>query len=212
MADESKKRSNFWMVIAYPESSNEDWKKRLGSLHIKAIVSPLHSPDPDPEYEEEKKQHWHVMFMYDSLKSRNQAKDDFDYVFGKGYTSHRIDIPRSKSGMLKYYCHLQNPEKEKLDPADVLTFGGVDYLEEISDARNDFYTLLDMTEFIHTNHVKSFMKFVMYCQYNNLEWARISMMKSSLYIKAIIESERNWEKDNAETITATTTSREINNQ
>lgn len=212
MAGESAKRSNFWMVIAYPESANKDWQSRLGSLHIKAVVSPLHSPDPDPEYEEERKQHYHVMFIYDSLKSKNQAKEDFDFVFGKGYTSHRIDIPRSKVGMLQYYCHLKNPEKEKLDPADVITFGGVDYLEEISDAKSDFYSLLDMTEYIHQNHITSFMRFVMFCQFNNLEWARIAMMRSSLYVKSIIESERNWDKDNLQEGTATTTSRAINNQ
>lgn len=192
------KRSNYWISIVYPESSPNDWQRRLESLHIQAIISPLHSPDPDPETLYEKKEHYHVMFMYDSLKSYGQAIEDFEDVFENGFTRYML-IPRSKVGQLKYFCHLKNPGKEKLDPADVITFGGVDYLEEISDEGGALYiTLGEITEFIHNNHIKSFIKFALWCQYNNLEWSRILSSRSTLYIKAIIDSERNWNRDNLE--------------
>ena len=65
----SKNRSNYWCAIVYPESSPKDWKKRLDREHIKAIVSPLHSPDDDPDTLLEKKDHYHVMLIFDSVKS-----------------------------------------------------------------------------------------------------------------------------------------------
>lgn len=191
------KRSNYWCCIVYPDNCPEDWKKRLSSLHVKAIVSPVHSPDPDPETEQEKKRHYHVMFLYDSVKSYLQALEDFANVFDAGFTRY-IVRPQTKVGMLKYFCHLSDPDKERLDPADVLCFGGVDYLEEISDDRSTFLTLMDMVDWIHNNHCCSFVKFLKYCQYNNLEWARIASTRSAGFISNVITSERNWYKDTEE--------------
>ena len=192
--DPSSIRSNFWCGILYPDSAPNDWLVRIDRLHIKAVVSPLHSPDPDPDTGYEKKQHYHIMFLYDSLKSFSQAQEDFLSIGAINY----IVVPKSRPAMLKYFCHLDNPSKEKLNPSDVRTFGGVDYLEQIADAGNDFLALLDMTHYIHTHDIKSFMSFMLFCECNNLEWARIASTRSTLYIKAVIESQRNWQRDHME--------------
>lgn len=186
------KRSNYWCGLVYPDSAPKDWLARLDKLHIKAVVSPLHSPDPDPDTEFEKKSHYHVMIMYDSVKTINQAREDFSSFGAINY----IIIPSSKIGMLKYFCHLKNPSKEKLNPADVLCFGGVDYLEEIADDGSSiYYMLMDMTRHIHLNHVCSFIGFILWCEVNKPDWARVAATKSSLYIKAVISSERNFVDD-----------------
>lgn len=220
MEEKSSTRSNYWCGIFYPsEASGLYWKTNLEALHIKAIVSPLHKPDPDPETHYEKKEHYHVMFMYDSLKSYKQVKLDFWAAFGEYCTEYLVPA-RSKIGMLKYFCHMNNPGKEKLDPADVTCFGGADYLEEIADDGTALYiTLMEITEWIHSNHCCSFVKFLLWCQFNNLEWYRIASTRSSIFVKAVIDSERNWFKDieteindESKNSTATTTSREINNQ
>lgn len=217
--DPSMSQRNYnWCVIAYLESIPLDWQKRLNSLHIKAVVSPLHSPDPDPDYGIEKKKHYHVMFMYDSLKSRRQAFDDFVSVFGDGFTQSHIEAPASVSGMLRYFCHINEPGKEKLNVSDVITFGGVEYLDAITEEKNIYFTLMDITNWIHEHHCKSFVGFILYCQYNNLEWARIASTRATLFVKSLIESERNYYKDilpdEYEKGTATTTAVQsiINNQ
>ena len=108
------RRSNAWCAIFYLENHYplDFYLKRLDNLHIKVIISPLHSPDPDPETDIEKKQHYHVMFLYDSLKSKKQASDDFRFCFGNSCTNY-IVAPSSIPAMLRYFCHLNNPSKER---------------------------------------------------------------------------------------------------
>lgn len=192
------RRSLSWCCIFYPDPYPLDfYLKRVESLHVKAIVSPLHHPDPVPEEDIEGKEHYHIMFLYDSLKSKKQASNDFEFCFGSSCTKYIIS-PSSTPAMLRYFCHLNSPTKERLDTNEVLCFGGAVYQDLIDDKETLYFTLLDITEWVHKNHCCSFMKFMMYASYNNVEWARIACTRATIFVKSIIEAEKNFSKDTLE--------------
>lgn len=41
-------RSRIFATVVYPESAPEDWRERLESTHVAAMVSPLHCRDTLP--------------------------------------------------------------------------------------------------------------------------------------------------------------------
>ena len=57
-----------------------------------------------------KKPHYHVMIMYDSVKTIEQAREVLSAIGGVG-----VEIVNSVRGYARYLCHLDNPEKYQYD-------------------------------------------------------------------------------------------------
>ena len=68
----------------YPESAPEDWREKLTAQFVPAFISPLHDSDLNPTGEQ-KKAHYHVIIMFDSVKTVEQAKEIFALIGGVGY-------------------------------------------------------------------------------------------------------------------------------
>lgn len=135
----SETRSRYWATIVYPESADSAWLSVLQGIGIQAVVSPLHDRDVY-EYTDEKKgfrkgdlkkPHYHVVFIFDSLKSSSQVKEITDRIKSVG----QLKV-LSISGTIRYLTHKDCKDKAQYDEKDVLPIGGVD-VEKYSKSENE---------------------------------------------------------------------------
>lgn len=139
-------RNLYFATIVYPESAPADWIDRLEGQHIKALISPLHNKDIDKEGNP-KKEHYHVILIFESLKSKKQAKEITDEIGGVG------TIPiHSLGAYSRYLCHMDDPEKAQYAIEDVKEIGGADYKEccrqNEDKEREEVENLIELSELI----------------------------------------------------------------
>ena len=184
MARSPTTRNRNYCSILYPEDE-PNWESKLRNLHITACVSPLHTGEKEDG--SELKPHYHVVLMYDSVKTIEQAKEDF-VSFG---ALDRCESIRAIRSYLRYLCHLdENPkEKEHYDPYLVHVFGDFDYIAAINSTEDDLNILGDITCYVHDYHITSFIDFQYFNWSHNMDWFRIIARNATMYVKEIIKSE-----------------------
>lgn len=178
-------RTRNFTTIVYPESAPSDWIEQLESLFIPALISPLHDSDVNPTGEQ-KKPHYHVILMFDNVKTLAQAKEICESFGGVG-----CEKVNSLRGVARYLCHLDNPDKFRYDEKDIRQFGGVDYqalTELASDIDEAAEELLDFCE---TNQITSFAKIRRIIRKEKSEWAQ-ALRTRSIYISMVLKS-MEWE-------------------
>lgn len=150
-----------WATILYPEhyASVEELIDKISDLHTESYLSPLHISVG-------KKPHYHLFICFDGKKSFSQVKAIFDSIDGVG-----CEFVHSKRSYARYLCHLDEQNKEKYDPYDVIVFGGGDYNQFIVDDCGKYENLASMLDFLTENRF-SFSEFLLYCRQNNLTWFR----------------------------------------
>ena len=162
-------RAKNWVFILYPESAPENWRSLLGEYHIQWIESPLHDKDTnDDEEHTPKKPHYHIMLCFPSLKSYEQAKEVTDSL--------NCPIPqavKSMVGQVRYFAHLDNPEKYQYNRADVVGHGGIDVQGIIDTGADKIQVLMEILTFIQVNRVYRFNTLVDFAMKNNQTWFRL---------------------------------------
>ena len=121
-------RSKYWASIVYPESAAEGWLSMLQSMGVQAVLSPLHDKDVYDYTDLEKgfkkgdlkKPHFHLVFLFDSLKSSAQVKEITDKIKSVG----QLKV-LSISGTIRYLSHKDCKDKYQYDEKDILSIGGV---------------------------------------------------------------------------------------
>ena len=99
-------RNRGFAFVLYPDSAPENWRSIIDEFHVAWAESPLHDLDVDPGTGALKKPHWHIVLNFDSVKSLDQVKKLIEPLHGT------IPIPlNSVRGMVRYFAHLDNPEK-----------------------------------------------------------------------------------------------------
>lgn len=176
-----KKRTRNYAFLVYPESAPPNWMEILSDAHCPAFVSPLHDKDVNPDGEL-KKAHYHVMLLFDSVKTTDQAQAIRDAVGGVGW-----EKIASQRGYIRYLCHLDNPEKHQYSKQDVKSFGGLNYMSMVSLPTDVDAMLDDMTRFIDDNKVFSFRQFASYCRDYNADWSYVLKHSGAYYIKEYIK-------------------------
>lgn len=105
------KRSRTWTFIVYPESAPANWEAIIDETHLCWCHSPLHNKDVDQDPEtgepKQKKIHWHVLVQFPSKKSQKQV----DNLFKEKLNCTHAQIVANTPGMLRYFVHIDNPEK-----------------------------------------------------------------------------------------------------
>ena len=178
---EEKKRTRNYAFLVYPESAPPNWMEILSDTHCPAFVSPLHDRDINPDGEL-KKAHYHVMLLFDGVKSSDQAQAIRDAVGGVGW-----EQIASQRGYIRYLCHLDNPEKHQYRKEDVKAFGGLNYFAMVSLPTDIDAIIDDMTRYIDANQVFSFRTFAAYCRDYNPDWSYALKHSASYYIKEYIK-------------------------
>lgn len=177
-------RTRNYATIVYPESAPEGWRELLKGLFVPAFISPLHNNDFNPGGEI-KKEHYHVMMMYDSVKTQEQAYANFNLFGGVG-----CEIVNSTRGYARYLCHLDNPEKEQYKIEDVENISGADYEAIISLVSDRYLIIGEMQDFCDKYNITSFYLLANYARKNQNNWYRSLCDNSTFYMKEYLKSKQ----------------------
>lgn len=177
-------RTRNYATVVYPESAPENWKEIISDLKVETIISPLHDSDVNPTGEP-KKAHYHVMIMWETVKTQKQAKEVFETFGGFG-----CETVNSIRGMARYFCHLDNPEKARYSEDDVVTFGGADYYALIGLAVDKHKAIREMIQFCIENGIVEYCDLMEYCMIENESWFRILCDNGSVAMQNYLRSKR----------------------
>ncbi|MCI5549131.1 replication protein (plasmid) [Limosilactobacillus reuteri] len=182
MADERKRN---WSFIVYPDSAPKKWQSVLADYHVPFIVSPLHSKDrkDDGTF---KKAHYHVLILFSGKKSYNQVKQITDKL-----SSPIPEAVASTKGLVRYFAHLDNPEKAQYDPSEIKGFCGADVDSYFTMSRSTRRSVLkDITQYILNNHVTDLSTLVQEAlDRNDDNWFSIIVDTNTWYLNMLINSE-----------------------
>lgn len=181
----STSRTRNYATVVYPESAPENWKSILAEHFIPAFISPLHENDTNPTGEP-KKPHYHVILMFDSVKTIEQAREVFKTINGVG-----CEVVKSTRGYARYLCHLDNPEKAQYDPSQVTSLCGADYIGTIGLAVDKYVAIGEMQDFCDKYNVVSFYALAKYARGHRPDWHRILCDCGSVFMREYLQS-RKW--------------------
>lgn len=186
----SGRTRNFATVI-YPESAPENWQDILSEQKVPAFISPLHDKDTNP-FGEAKKPHYHVVVMYEGVKTMEQAEDLFNQIGGVGN-----EKVQSIRGYARYLCHLDNPEKYQYNQEDVRCLGGADYVSTIGLALDKYKAIGEMIDYCIENKLTSYAALLNYCRKERFDWFRVLCDNGTVVMKEFLKSYK-WSLDNDE--------------
>lgn len=162
------KKSRGWLTLVYPESAPEYWQDTLAEIGQMCVISPLHEHDVNQGTEEQKKPHYHVLLLWDGPTTEKCAKGTVSLICGVGC------FPcASVRGSVRYFCHMDNPDKYQYDKNDLKQIGGLDLESLITSESDEELLIKEMYEFIKEYNIIYYSDFVDYCCLNNDEWFRL---------------------------------------
>lgn len=179
-------RTRNYGCVVYPESAPENWQDILAEQFVPAFIN-LHDRDIDPQ-NQPKKPHYHVLLMFDSVKTTDQAREIFDKIGGVG-----CEVVNSIRGYARYLCHLDNPEKAQYDPNDVRSFCGADYQTIIGLVSDKYKAIRDMRAWCKANDIYTYADLFDYAADNNEGWFRILCDSGTIVMKEYLRS-RDWHR------------------
>lgn len=113
-----KKRN--WTFVLYDDSCAKDWEDYLNSTGVPYAYA-YHDKDKT-EIGEEKKAHYHVLICFDGPITYSNI---MTYAIRVGAANGVVQPVGSVRGMVRYFCHKDNPDKYQ-------------YSEDIIQCRNGF--------------------------------------------------------------------------
>lgn len=144
-------RYRYWTIVVYPESAPENWRERLDGLLW--VESPLHEKDINPDGTP-KKPHWHIMIFNQGKIGYEKAKEVADSINGAS-----PQYVQNVVGMIRYFAHLDNPEKAQYDKSEIIGHG-VD-VSKYLDSEDDIDKLEQEIEiFCEENHITEYAKLI----------------------------------------------------
>lgn len=183
--DKSNKRYRNFATVVYPESAPDGWQETLSSFHIPAFISPLHDADLNPTGEP-KKPHFHVMLMFEGVKTLAQAFEVFAAIGGVG-----CEIIQSQRGYARYLCHLDNPEKAQYAQDAVRSLCGADYPGTIGLVLDKYKAIGEMIDYCEEHDVVSYSELLKYCRSERFDWFRVLCDNGTVVMKEFLKS-RYW--------------------
>lgn len=175
-------RTRNFATVIYEESAPKNWKEILEKEFVPAFVSPYHENDINPTGEK-KKAHWHVLIMFEGVKTVDQAKEIFKKIGGVG-----CEKVNSLRGYARYLCHLDNPEKAQYKVEDVISFCGADYISAIGLPTDKYKAINEMIDFCEANNIYSFAKLLNFSRVNHFDWFRVLCDNGTIVIKEYLKS------------------------
>ena len=183
----SKSRTRNYATVVYPESAPENWKDIISESKIPVFISPLHDKDKNPNGED-KKAHFHVMAMYENVKTKEQAQQFFSTFGGVG-----CEVVNSLRGYARYLCHLDNPEKAQYNPDDVIAYGGADYVTCIGLPTDKYKAIREMIEFCDQNGNDCYADLLEYASVHRYDWFRVLCDSGTIVMKEYLKS-KSWKE------------------
>lgn len=186
MSTDNQKRSNLWITIVYPgDSLPDNYEQIIQNWHIPVLCSPVHDADLNAD-ESEKKKHIHVMIDFGSGQNKS-----FEQV--KAYTSQlKGTIPvicHSRSAMIRYFVHADNPEKHQYDKMDLKGYSGFEYLQAFENYTSEVQLYSFIENLIYDNIIYNYAVLVKYMNQNNLQYELQFLRKHSIHFNSILNGQ-----------------------
>lgn len=175
-------RQRNWATVVYPESATQNWQTILSELVIPCLISPLHDEDMNPTGEK-KKEHYHVVFMFEGKKSREQIQEIVNMIGGVG-----CEPIQSMRGYARYLCHLDNPEKVQYNQDDVVQLGGADYPYIIGLVTDKYKAISEIIDFCQEYNIVSYSEILEYSRDNRSDWFRVLCDNGTVVVKEYLKS------------------------
>lgn len=163
-------RARNWSFIVYPESAPENWQDILQDYHVRTVVSPIHDLDITKSGEL-KKPHFHILVMFEGKKSYTQICEMYTEKLCCTIPQ-KVESVRS---LVRYFCHLDNPEKAQYKTVDLTAYAGVDLDAIMRPSEGDQRTLLlTIGNFINQSDIDEYCDLWAYALENNLnDWIAV---------------------------------------
>lgn len=136
------------------------------------------------------------MVMFQGNKSFNQIKVITDKL--------NSPVPQKVSnvkGMVRYFVHLDNPEKYQYSKKDIRVFGGAEiekHLTSASEQKNERYDgIREMCKFVDEHGIIEFSDLMAYAMDNRADWFELLCDNSAYVIGLYIKSRRYRDTSNA---------------
>lgn len=195
-AKRAGQRTRNWAFLIYPESAKENWRDILGTMAIPAFVSPLHDQDVWTAYDEQdnpehvcdtpKKAHYHVMFMFNAVKTNAQVMELVERLGG----TQCVKIEDVRAYAL-YLCHTGQKNKAQYDRDLVEQYGGADYAEVTEGTRDKVQAIAEMEDFVEEQGITSYAALSRYARMNRPDWYRV-LVWNGAHLKAVMQA-MSWE-------------------
>lgn len=187
MSDDSKeKRSNLWICVVYPgDSLPKNYEDIIKSWHLPVLCSPIHDADKNAD-STEKKKHIHIMIDFGSgqNKSFDQVKSFTDQLKGT--------VPwicHSRSAMIRYFIHLDNPEKHQYSIDDFKKYGGFDFKGAFDSFTSEDQLYRFLEDIIYDNAIFNYAVLLRYLNELHMNYEAMFLRKHSLHFKALIDGQ-----------------------
>lgn len=180
-------RTRNYATVIYPDSAIDGWQNILAEQCIPAFISPLHDKDTNPNGEP-KKPHYHVVIMFEGVKTKEQASEVFSLIGGVG-----CEVVQSLRGYARYLCHLDNPDPDKhqYPVEDVACLSGADYIATIGLPTDKYKAISEMIDYCKDNNITSYSDLLEYCRSNHFDWFRVLCDNGTIVMKEYLKS-RSW--------------------
>lgn len=183
-----KKRN--WTMVLYDDSCAKDWEDYLNSTGVPYAYA-YHDKDKT-EIGEPKKVHFHVLICFDGPTTYNTA---LEYAMRCGAANGVIQPVGSVRGMVRYFCHKDNPDKYQ-------------YSEDIIQCRNGFdpsdYFALTVTQtkalkrkvinFIRDNEIMEYAELIDWLENSDETDMFDIASQNTFFFTQYIKSKRNIKK------------------
>lgn len=178
-----------WTFIVYPESTPDNWREVLNNTHMAWVESPLHNKDKNPDGTI-KKAHWHVLLRADGPITITAVNNIIKPL--------NTPIPQkvgSAKGMVRYFAHLDNPEKYQYSENDIIPHNGADIADFFKlSTKQSLSCVKEIFKFIKKKRIDNYIDFLDYCiEYGNDEWFDIAINRNTLAINKMLDAM--WQKN-----------------
>lgn len=178
-------RTRVWTFVIYPDSVPKNWRDILDDFHVQWAESPLHDKDLTATGEP-KKPHIHVVIAFPQVKSYEQVKAITDAL--------NAPIPQRTHdlhALVRYFAHIDNPEKAQYSVSDILGHGGLDVGECLRPSGSERYSLIqDMIRYIKSNQITEYQDLMDYAIQFEPEWFKLLCDSASYVVDRYIKSQR----------------------
>lgn len=188
MAEKKNKveRTRNWTFIVYPESSPQNWRDVLEAYHVPWIESPLHDKDVNADGEL-KKAHWHVLVMFDGVKTYEQIFEITERI-----NASAPQKAANTKGLVRYMAHLDNPEKYQYNRSLIIGHAGADVSALLEVTKKERYILIkEMIQYVSDNDITEMKDLIDYAMVERFDdWFSLLCDNASYVVDRYIKSNR----------------------
>ena len=179
------KQRKIWWGYLYEDSAPENFLELMRESGVEGLA--MHHDRDTTAAGEVKEPHWHVVVRFSHAVAAKEAKE---VLTSFGCKEKSVQYRDSWTAVARYLCHLDDPNKAQYDPADVVEFGGADYLAAINRSADKYRIVAEMCAWCKENRVYSFNRLVDYARDENLEWFMALCDNCAIFMREYLKSYR----------------------